>query len=120
MSTATDFAARYVPVAHLQGDAKVIRFDFFRTVDDEQVARDMSAFSFGAQVRARPGGSALLAELEVDESNRGDGIVVFELSVPDATGLQVGQHHWDAQWVYLGRPFTFALGPWTTAGQVTR
>lgn len=114
-------AERWVPISHLQGDAKLIRVDFTRIVDGEEVGRDMSAYSFSAQIRSRPGASAVMASLEVDDSAAGDGIVVAELLAPQSSGLHVGRWHWDFQ-RQLGadRPLTFALGSWTVVGQVTR
>lgn len=111
---------RWVPVEHLQGDAHLVRHDFTHTVDGEEVPRDMSAYSFAAQIRPRPGSGRILAQLEVDDSNASEGVIVFELVAADSAGLRAGSYRWDAQWTYSGRPFTFALGTWIAAGQVTR
>lgn len=110
--------ARYVPVTHLQGDSKLVRFDFF--TGTTATARPMTGYEFTAQIRARPGASQVLANLTVDDSNVDLGIIVLELDAASSDELKVGSYHWDVQWVYLGRPFTFALGEWTVEGQVTR
>jgi hypothetical protein len=115
---------RWVPVEHLQGDSHQVRFDFTHTVDiddvDTVVPRDMSGYEFTAQIRPRPGDGRVTANLEADLTSIAEGTVVFELTGSDSANIRAGEYRWDAQWVYAGRPLTFALGTWTVEGQVTR
>lgn len=106
-------------------DLKIYRGDdyvhqlIFTDVEDIDEPRDLSDYTFRAQIRERPENSMdLIVEFAIDETDKADGIIVLSLS---ANQTRIPPGYWDLEATLDDGPSkTWIKGKVTMDGDVTQ